>query len=323
MRISFLGGGTDFPDSIHKWGGLVVGTTINKYCYITARRLPSFFEYKTRLSYSKIETVESNLEIEHNAIRHTINRCGCKTMPLEITHMADLPSYSGTGSSSSFVVGLANALLALNHEKLAPYDLYHLACSIEQQSMGEAVGCQDQAWAAFGGLNAIEWVDGRMSVQRIILPEEALCGFKDTLMLFFTKISRRSSDIAKSYVPTLSDKETEHYELLKLARRAIEYIQRRHFDVLGTLMDESWMIKKSFSNKVSNLEIDNLYCQAIANGANGGKITGAGGGGCMLLSVPRNKHDNVKAALEDLNAVEIPFRFEPNGSTIIHDDGVQ
>lgn len=321
VRISLLGGGTDFPDSIYRWGGCVVGFAINKYSYITCRRIPRLFDYQSRLMYSKIETVKSNKDIEHRAINACVRACGCSNMPLEISHMGDLPGQSGTGSSSTFIVGLVNGLTALCGERLTPYELYENAIRIEQDMLGERVGCQDQAWAAFGGLNQITFpaCGHRIQVNPILQPQDEMQDMLNHFMMFFTGINRTSSTIAEAYVPSLREKEVEHRTLLRLAHEGVALIKEGAYGKLGRLLDESWEIKKSFSNKVTNPRIDEIYGRALDAGATGGKLMGAGGGGCMLLCVPPHKREKVKEALDGV--LHIPFKIEPLGSKIIFNDG--
>lgn len=318
VRISFLGGGTDYRESVSQWGGIVIGTTINKYTYITVRELPPFFDYKTRLMYSKIETVKNNEDIEHRVIKAALKKCGLKNTPIEMSHMADLPSNSGTGSSSTFTVGLVNALYALQGETMPAYELYDAALKIEQGMLKENVGCQDQAWAAFGGMNVIEFTkDGRTNVNRILLDSESIAFFKKTLMLFYTKVPRVSSDVAGDYVPSLVQKAQEHHELMRLVDRGIDAINNRNFYEFGNLMHASWDIKKSFSPKVTNPTIDAMFNAAMLAGAKGGKLMGAGGGGCFIFSVDVNRRNDVANAMEYYGAMYIPFEFEEKGSEII------
>lgn len=318
VRISFLGGGTDYRDSIKQWGGMVVGTTINKYSYITVRELPRFFDYKSRFMYSKIETVKDNSEIEHRVINAAVQVCGLKNTPLEMSHMSDLPSNSGTGSSSTFTVGLVNALCALQGEIMSAYELYNTALRIEQGILKENVGCQDQAWAAFGGMNVIQFSkNGQTHVSRILLDSESLAFFKKTLMLFYTKVPRVSSNIAADYVPSLAEKDKEHHDLMDLAERGINAINNRNFYEFGNLMHRSWDIKKSLSPKVTTPSIDEMFNAAMYSGAKGGKLMGAGGGGCFIFSVDVNRRIELASVLEGYGAVHIPFEFEEKGSEII------
>lgn len=320
MRISFLGGGTDYPESISKWGGMCIGTAINKHSYITLRHLPKFFDYNIRLMYSKTEITKSVDTIEHNVIRECLKYCGFNRGDIEMCHMSDLPSNSGTGSSSTFTVGLLNALHTLRGERLNPVDLFYKALEIEQGRLHECVGCQDQAWASFGGMNCFEFSrNGKLEVNRIVMNGNELKEFNNSLMMFYTKIPRQSSEIASSYVPTLHDKESEHLELISLTKRGLSAIQGRHYSSLGKLMAESWKIKKSLSNKVTNSVIDDIYSTAIDAGAYGGKLMGAGGGGCLVLVAPYYRHQHILDAIGD-KALHIKFDFEPHGSQVILGD---
>jgi D-glycero-alpha-D-manno-heptose-7-phosphate kinase len=316
LRISFLGGGTDYPAWVKEYGGLVVGSAIDKFSYITCRRLPPLFDYTTKVVYSQIETVKNNQDIKHKAIRATINCTATEKLDLEIFHMADLPSKTGTGSSSSFVVGLANALMALNNQKLNAYELAKRAIFIEQVYMQENVGYQDQIWAAFGGLNYIVFQkDQTFSVHPINLSSEELSALRNTFMLFFTGVHRNASDIAGTYCRS---RQPINHELHRLAWEGITTILRKDFYKLGELMHKSWLLKRSLSSCVTNNEIDCMYQKALDAGAYGGKIIGAGGGGCLLLSVPENKKGDVRNALSNL--LEIDFGFELSGSKVIFND---
>lgn len=318
VRVSFLGGGSDYPESINKWGGIVLGTTINHFSYITCRVLPPFFDYKSRLMYSKTETINEYCDVEHRVIKKCLERYGPQDHRVEICHISDLPSSSGTGSSSTFVVGLLNALFALRGLSYTSYDLYKDACKIEQNELKEHVGCQDQAWAAFGGLNTIEFhKNGEIDIKKIYLPADNLKFFNDTLVLFFTRIYRSSSDIASTYVSTLLEKEKEHLDLVRLAHKGLDAIHNRRYLDLGNIMHESWDIKKSLSSTITNEKIDKMFDAAMSAGARGGKLMGAGGGGCLIFSVPPAQKNEVIHSVEYYGGLHIPFKFESAGSKII------
>lgn len=319
VRISFLGGGTDYPSWAKQHGGLVVGGAIKQYSYITARHLPSFHPYKTRLAYSKIETVGCNQQIEHRVIKAIVKYVGLENNGLEITHMSDLPSKTGTGSSSTFSVGLMNALLALKGQFAAPFELTNDAIHVEQDLLQETVGCQDQTFAAYGGLNAIAFAkNGDINVNPLPLNSDDVRDLEQHLLLFFTGETRTASEIAATYVPSLPTREREQWAMLRMAEQGISAIQRKDWLKLGELMGQAWQVKRKLSSSVSTREIDQMYNDGIRHGAVGGKLLGAGGGGCMLFVVPPEKATKVRDAMRGL--IEIKVRFDFNGSRIIFAD---
>jgi D-glycero-alpha-D-manno-heptose-7-phosphate kinase len=299
-----------------------VGGAINKYSYITARFLPPFHEYRSRFVYSMTECCHHNSSVSHKAIRATLKHLGLAepdSPGLEVLHASDLPGRSGTGSSSTFVVGLLNTLSALQGKLMLPYELTEAAIHIEQQLLGETVGCQDQTFAAHGGLNVIRFrVDGEICVEPLVLDANHVRELEAHLMLFFTKMPRTSSEVAQSYAPTLGQKAKEQFAMLRLAEQGIDAIYRRNWERLGHLIDQSWRIKAGLSDAVTNDTINRTYAAARLAGALGGKLTGAGGGGCMVLVVPPEKRQAVIQALPQ--AVHIPFGFDFGGSTVIFSD---
>lgn len=320
VRISFLGGGTDYPSCVEEWGGIVLGTTINKYSYITARKLPGFFDYKTRLMYSKLETVKNNEDIEHRVIREVIDSC-CSSAGLEISHMADLPSSSGTGSSSTFIVGLIHALekLAGNDIRCLPQCLYNAAIKIEQEYLQDIVGYQDSAWAAFGGMNVIRWdKDSHPTIEKIYLQPHYLQYFERSLLLFHTGILRDASKIASSYVPSLTSKKDQHYQLMDITEQGIRCLKRNDYRTLGNLIHQTWDMKKQLSPQVTNKKIDDMFNRGMSIGAFGGKLLGAGGGGCLLFIINPAQRDDIIYSLERMGAIHIDFEFEQHGSKIIY-----
>lgn len=318
LRISLCGGGTDFPNWFSEYGGLVVGGAINKYAYLTVRHLPPFHEYRSRAVYSRIEQVDHNSSFEHKAIKACIERMGMEEERLEIFHAADMPGRSGTGSSSSFVVGLLNGLSAVRGIRFSPYELASEAMRIEQGRLGEVVGCQDQVFAAHGGLNVVRFAQsGEIEVSPIAVNPSHIEELERHLLLFFTGITRTSSDVAASYAPCLNQKAKEQFAMMRLAEKAIDQIYRKNWTGLGQTIDSSWRIKAGLSDFVSNREINDLYTTARLAGAFGGKITGAGGGGCMLLVAPPEKHEAIFQSLARPGLVHIPFRFEFWGSSVI------
>ena len=316
FRISFFGGGTDYPAWAEKHGGSVVATTINKYCYITCRHLPPFFEHKHRIVYSKIENVVDPAEIEHPAVRAVLMNTDC-SRGFEIHHDGDLPARAGLGSSSSFTVGLLNALKALQGRHISHEELAKLAIHIEQDVIRENVGSQDQISAAYGGFNRIEFPrGGGFRVDPVVLPRERLDTLQDHLMLFFTGLSRFASEIAKSKIDNLERRHAELVRLREMTDEGIGLLQGEgSLDGFGELLDQGWQYKRRLSDKVSTSEVDRIYDEARSAGAIGGKLLGAGGGGFMLFFVRPADQARVLERLQRL--VHVPFRFEQSGSRVV------
>jgi D-glycero-alpha-D-manno-heptose-7-phosphate kinase len=317
FRVSFFGGGTDYPGWFREHGGAVLATTINKYCYITCRRLPPFFDHVHRLVYSRIESVREISEIEHPAVRAILAWMHVN-QGLEIHHDGDLPARSGLGSSSSFTVGLLHALQAMNGRMMEKETLARDAIHIEQEIIRENVGSQDQISAAFGGFNRIKFhQNDSFEISPVVLPRKRQEALSAHLMLYFTGVSRIASDIAKSKIENLKERETELKHMHTMVDTAVEILQshNRPLEEFGELLHESWLYKRSLSDKVSTPHIDGLYKQARDAGAIGGKILGAGGGGFMLLFARPEAHDNIRARLNDV--VHVPFEFENGGSRVV------
>lgn len=316
-RISFFGGGTDYPGWYLKHGGAVLATAIDKYCYITCRYLPPFFEHRNRIVYSKIESVSSIDEIQHPAVRETLRFLGVER-GIEIHHDGDLPARSGMGSSSSFTVGLLNALYALKGIMPSKHQLLTESLHIEQNMIKETVGSQDQTLAAYGGFNHVNFMqNGDVSVRPVIMNADAMHHFNDHLMLFYTGIKRTAADVADSYVPNIADKKRQLRIMKDLVEEALTVLGKGgDFTEFGSLLHEAWLAKRSLSSRVSNTQVDEMYEAALAAGALGGKITGAGGGGFMLLFVPPERHKKVRDALK--MQIHVPFRIDNTGSQIIY-----
>lgn len=317
FRISFFGGGTDYPGWFQEHGGVVFATSIDKYCYISCRHLPPFFEHKHRIVYSHIENVRTIEEIEHPAVRAVLGWAGVKH-GLEIHHDGDLPARSGLGSSSSFTVGLVHALRALDGRYISKEQLARSAIDIEQNVIKENVGSQDQISAAFGGLNRIEFRrNGSFEVSPVILSPERIEQLQSHLMLCFTGFSRIASEVAKSTIDNFKQRETELKSMKEMVGEAIAMLQDPHasLDEFGRLLDRSWKFKRSLSDKVSTPEIDHIYDEALRAGAIGGKILGAGGGGFILLFARPENQAAVRERLAKL--IHVPFRFEDSGSRVV------
>jgi D-glycero-alpha-D-manno-heptose-7-phosphate kinase len=317
FRISFFGGGTDYPGWYREHGGAVFATTIDKYCYITCRHLPPFFEHKHRIVYSRIENALSNNDVEHPAVRAVLN-WGKVEGGLEIHHDGDLPARSGLGSSSAFTVGLANALYGLRGQMVSKNALARDAIYIEQSLIGENVGSQDQVSAAFGGFNIINFHrDDTFDVTPVIIPTKRRAELRDHLLLCFTGVSRIADVIAKSQIDNLKSRETELNRMREMVDEAVNILadDRISIDEFGKLLDLSWKYKRSLSEKVTTPEIDLLYEKAMRAGAIGGKILGAGGGGFMLLFAKPERHAEIREALKEL--VHVNFNFEDSGSRVV------
>lgn len=316
-RISFFGGGTDYPSWYLEHGGKVLGVAIDKYSYITCRELPPFFIYKHRIAYSKVEMVISIDEIQHPSVRETLRYFGIQ-QGLEIHHDGDIPARSGMGSSSAFTVGLLKTLYALEGKVITKEDLYRRAIYIEQELIKENVGSQDQVWAACGGLNAIEFLqNGEIIVKPIIMKENLLRSFEDKFMLFFTGLSRYASMIAAAQIENTKKNKDELERMKELVDEAYKILisGKDDFTDFGRLLNETWMLKRRLSSKISNSEIDDMYETALKNGAVGGKLLGAGGGGFIVFYTEPENQKRLKEALKKY--LFIPFRFDFTGSDII------
>jgi len=318
FRISFFGGGTDYPVWYEANGGAVLATTINKYSYITCRYLPPFFDHKSRIVYSKTEIVQNISEIQHPAVRATLGYMGVER-GIEIHHDGDLPAKTGLGSSSSFTVGLAHALYALNGKIASKRQLALDAIHIEQNLLRENVGAQDQTSAAFGGFNKIKFGGPQIiEVSPITLNQKKCRDLQDHLLLYFTGFSRIASEIAGEQIKKTPDKQTELFRMREMVDEAIDILNGGDSDIsdFGRLLHESWTIKRSLTDKISTPQIDTIYNEARNAGALGGKLLGAGGGGFMLFFVEPEKQSLVKEKLNHL--LHVPFRFDATGSQIIY-----
>jgi len=316
LRISFFGGGTDYPIWYQEHGGSVLATTIDKRCYITCRRLPPFFEYHSRISYTKVENVNRNDQIEHPSVRACLQFLGMDE-GIEIHHVADLPARTGLGTSSAFTVGLLLGLYALREQTRDKRTLAAEAIHIEQELLREAVGAQDQVCAAHGGFNRINFQpDGSIDVNRIMTSKDRIAGLEQNLALYFTGFSRIASEIAQEQLKMTPYKEQELNTMLQMVGEAESIVLNpsRSLDEFGRLMHESWQIKRTLTQKISNQNIDEIYQAGRSAGALGGKLLGAGGGGFMLFFVPPEKREALRLRLKKLLCV--PFKFSTKGSEV-------
>ena len=319
FRVSFFGGGTDYPAWYRAHGGTVLATTINKYCYISCRYLPPFFEHKIRVVYSKIENCQDVGEISHPAVRDVLRYLQIDR-GVEIHHDGDLPARSGMGSSSAFTVGLLHALYALKGQIPSVHQLTKESTYVEQELLREAVGCQDQVLAAYGGFNHIVFhQNGDISVRPMTLAPERISELNSHLMLFFTGVNRTASDIAQSYSQNLETKDKAMRAMCDMVQQGIAILNGgEDLDRFGNLLHEGWLVKRSLSARISNDYIEQLYQEARVAGAIGGKLLGAGGGGFMLLFVRPRDQERMRERLRHL--IYVPFRFEFSGSRIIFFD---
>ncbi len=316
FRISFFGGGTDYPVFYKEEGGAVLATTIDKYCYISCRYLPPFFEHKTRVLYSKIENVKSNGEIEHPAVRGVLEYLKIDH-GVEIHHDGDLPARTGLGSSSAFTVGLLHALYALKHTMPTKMQLAREAIKIEQEIVKENVGCQDQVMAAHGGLSRVDFTSNHdIHITPIILGQDRLQDFQNHLLLYFTGLSRNASEIAKEQIQLTAQRTTELKAMQQMVEEGVSILTKgRDLADFGDLLNEGWKLKRSLTSKISSPLIDEIYKTARRAGVIGGKLLGAGGGGFLLLFAKPDQHPMIKEALRGF--LRVPFSFETRGSQII------
>lgn len=317
LRVSFFGGGTDYPVWYREHGGAVLSTAIDKCCYITCRRLPPFFDYRSRVSYSKVENVISNDAIEHPSVRGCLQFMGV-TEGVEIHHVADLPARTGLGTSSAFTVGLLLGLYALKERMRDKHALAQDAIHVEREVLQEAVGAQDQVAAAYGGFNRINFhTDGSIDVKPLLAPSSRLSELQNHFLLFFTGFARTASEIAKEQVKETPKRQAELMTMFQMVDEAEEIVSNAHrpIEEFGRLLHEGWKLKKSLTDKITNPQIDEIYETGLKAGAIGGKLLGAGGGGFMLFFVPPDRRENVIERLNRLLCV--PFATSARGSQVI------
>jgi D-glycero-alpha-D-manno-heptose-7-phosphate kinase len=318
-RISFFGGGTDYPAWYRQHGGAVLAATINKYCYLTCRYLPPFFEHRFRVVYSKVETCQRWDQIAHPAVRETL-RFLKVTRGVEIHHDGDLPGRSGMGSSSSFTVGLLHAFHGLQGRVIGKKQLAAESLHLEQDVLRETVGSQDQVCAAYGGLNRIHFSpSGDFSVQPLTISRNRLAELNSHLMLFYTGIKRTASDVASTFVNGMEKRTKLLNRLGDCVEESCRILNSKSdIKAFGKLLHEGWLAKRELSDRISNSWVDAMYDEARAAGALGGKLLGAGGGGFIILFVPPARQARIKKRFNRL--IHVPFQFEFGGSQIIFYD---
>lgn len=317
FRMSFFGGGTDIERYFREYGGAVLSTTFDKYCYVTVRHLPRFFDYCTELSYSKIERVTNEEDIVHPAIRNAMKMLDMHE--IRLTYEADLPARSGLGTSSSFAVGMLNAFYCLKGKYASKKKLADEAIYLERVLCGEAGGWQDQIAASFGGLNRIEFnKDGTYDVMPIIIHPERKQQLNDRLMMFFTGFTRFSSDMQKTNQLSYDEKTEQLKQMYALVNDAEAVLEDKHheLDEFGRLLDKTWRLKRQTGKAITTDSIDALYEKGVSAGALGGKLLGAGGGGFLVFYVQPSKRAAVFESMKDL--LYVPFHFEDGGTQVIH-----
>lgn len=314
FRMSFFGGGTDMPEFFEEHGGSVISTTFDKYCYVTVRHLPRFFDYVDELVYSRIERVRDSSEFEHPAVRNAMTMLDMHEM--RVAYEADLPARSGLGTSSSFAVGLLNAFHCMKGTYASKERLAKEAIRLERDLCAEAGGWQDQVAAAYGGLNRIDFAGGDFTVRPIIISAERKRELMGNMLMFFTGFTRFSSDMQKANKVT--DKTAQLLEMLTLVDVAEEVLtnKKKPLSEFGRLLDTTWCLKRGTGPAISTGPIDELYVRGMSAGALGGKLLGAGGGGFLVFYVEPDAQASVREALGDL--LEIPFQFEDGGATVAY-----
>ena len=316
-RISFFGGGTDYPAWYQGHGGAVISATINKFSYITVRELPPFFPYRHRIRYYEQEEVNELKEIRHPSVRESALFLNFDR-GLEVVHNADLPARSGLGSSSTFTVGILHALQALQGRMPTKRELAQQALHVEQTLIGESVGSQDQVAAAFGGLNHIRFAESTFEVEPLTISSEQKTMLQDHLLLCFTGFARTASEIAEKQIAKTAENSDLLEQISAITDEALELFRSGSFsmNVFGKLLDRQWQAKRQITESVTNDELDAIYRKGIAAGALGGKLLGAGGGGFMLFVASPESHDKIRVALGE--KMFVPFRFESTGSSVVY-----
>lgn len=314
--MSFFGGGTDMPSFFNEYGGSVISTTFDKYCYVNVRHMPPFHPYISELVHNRFERVNSIDEIEHPLIRECMRLHDIHE--IRLTYEGDLPARTGLGTSSTFAVGMLNAFCALKGKMMSKRQLAQEAIHVERDILQEHGGWQDQVAAAYGGFNRIDFKDGDFSVHPIVISPERKKELDDNLLLFYTGIQRYSSEIQADTFAKPVDKTQQLKDMLALVDEAESALcdKNASLNEFGKLLDTTWKLKRGTGSKVSNGSIDELYSKAIKAGALGGKLLGAGGGGFLLFYCEKEKQEALKAALDQLMIV--PFNFETEGTQILY-----
>jgi D-glycero-alpha-D-manno-heptose-7-phosphate kinase len=317
FRVSFFGGGSDYPAWSQREPGAVLSTAIDKYVYISCRYLPPFLGIRHRVVWRHVELIDTIAEILHPAIREGLRYLGFDdARGIELHYQGDLPARSGVGSSSSFAVGLIQALMSLRGQEIEKKKLAEMAIELEQVRMKDVVGSQDQVAAAYGGLNIIRFHCGKFDVQPLGLPEERGRDLLQRLMLFFPGRSRLSTQAADAISRNVAARSDHIRRMVSMVDEGAKILLHGNLDDFGCLLDEGWQLKRELSDQVSSPHVDALYTCAREAGAIGGKLLGAGGTGFMLLFVPPDRREAIREALP--GCIEVPFAFDHDGSCIIY-----
>ena len=316
FRMSFFGGETDMPSFFNEYGGAVISTTFDKYAYVNVRHLPPFMPYYTELCYSRFERVNNLDDIEHPAIREAMRMLDIHE--IRLTYEGDLPARTGLGTSSTFAVGMLNAFYALKGKYVGKRKLAEDAIYLERELCKENGGWQDQIAAAFGGLNRIDFANNQFKVTPIIIHPDKKKVLNNSLMLFFTGVSRFSSEVQKDTMSNQEEKLAQLKEMLSLVNDAQNILESKHSDLndFGRLLHHTWELKRKTGGKITNGSIDALYERGLKAGALGGKLLGAGGGGFLLFYIEPDKRENLLKELDEL--MHVPFQFEDEGTSVVH-----
>lgn len=316
FRMSFFGGGTDMPSFFNEYGGAVISTTFDKYAYVNVRHLPPFMPYYSELCYSRFERVNSIEDIEHPAIREAMRMLDIHE--IRLTYEGDLPARTGLGTSSTFAVGMLNAFYALKGKQVGKRKLAEDAIYLERELCKESGGWQDQVAAAFGGFNRIDFADNQFKVTPIIIHPDRKELLNDSLMLFYTGVTRFSAEVQKDTMSNQQEKLSQLKDMLSLVDDAQAILENKHsdFNDFGRLLDHTWRLKRKTGGKISNGSIDELYKRGLKAGALGGKLLGAGGGGFLLFYIEPDKKEALLREFEDL--MQVPFQFENEGTSMVY-----
>jgi D-glycero-alpha-D-manno-heptose-7-phosphate kinase len=323
LRISFFGGGTDYPDHVRKYGGAVLSTSINKYIYVTVNKISDISVHKYKVTYSRLEHCQTINELIHPSVRECLRFKEIED-GMEIHIMSDLPAQTGLGSSSSFTVGLLNALYAYTGKMVPALRLAKDAIHVEQKLIGEKVGSQDQCAAAVGGLNYFEFrQDGSISYKPVIIAEERKQEFKNSLLLFYTGVQRYAEEVLTEQIEKIRKGETtkDLSHIRDMVDQGFEILtSNQDLTIFGNLLHKAWQLKKNLSTAISNSHLDGIYDRALVAGASGGKLLGAGGGGFFLFFVESGMQENVRRALRDLQEVSFDFDKEGSKNIFVYDN---
>lgn len=316
FRVSLFGGGTDFPEFYNKYGGVVIGGSINKYCYVTLRELPKFHNHKYEVHYSKIEKVNKIKKIDHPVIKACYNIY--KVGPyINLIYDADMPAKSGLGTSSSFTVSLINSIYKFQRKKINKKELLKKSIYLERVYLKESVGCQDQTLAVHGGFNFIEFSKNKIKVKKIKISDKNLKKLENNFFLIYSDTSRYASNIEKKKILKIEEKKQSYMEIKKITLKALSILEKGgNIDLIGHLLRDYWEVKKKLSKEVTHNKINQIYKKGLKAGALGGKVLGAGGGGFILFYCPKQNHKKFKKQLKNYYITK--FNFTKDSSRIIH-----